>query len=330
MKIGFVGVSLSHPDVFTAAIHELDLAEVAGVWAEDNHQETLRKCAKKHGLYICGSAEEVIDTCDAVVVTTETYHHKDYALRVLEAGKPVFVDKPMTTCYADAAAIVDKAKSAGATMMSCSVYRCAPAFHAIAAAVRDGQAGKPISATVFVPHGVHPGGWQDRVETSGGLIFNFGIHAVDVLQSALGPEPEEVNCFAGKLDLPDVDSHDAAVIQVRFAGGAVGTAEVIGCMHAGEKMATAPAMRVFGMDNSLHARLDESGAYQYAGGRFGVSPYYSMNTGVHDTMKAFFSMIESGRPAIPYDEMLASIAILDAARRSAAENRRVSICEVTA
>ena len=325
MKIGFIGAALGHPITYTNAVRELRLAEISGIWPDSHEQEKGEKFSKSLDIPFYSSCEELIAKSDALVITTETYKHKEYGLKVLGQGKPVFVDKPMATNYADAVAIIDKAKSANIPVMSCSMYRFAPSFVTIATAVRAGKIGKPISATMFVPHGVRPGDWQDRVETSGGLIFNFGIHCVDVLVSAFGQKAEEVNAFAGKLAHPHVDSHDTAVIQIRFADGSVATAEVIGSMRTGEKMATAPILRVFGTGNSLQARLDENQVYEYAGQRFDVSPYHFQNIGAHDTMKAFVNMAKSGEPVIPYDEMLWTIQILDAARQSATTSRRVCI-----
>ena len=48
----------------------------------------------------------------------------------------------------------------------------------------------------------------------------------------------------------------------------------------------------------------------------------------HDTMRAFVRMVETGEPAIPYDEMLEVIRILEGARLSAAEKRRITLAEL--
>jgi len=328
MKIGIIGAALSHPAVFTKAIREFKLAEVIGLWAQDTEQNRASRFSEQLGLAIYDKVGKLIADSDALVVTTQTNLHKQYALMALAGGKPVFVDKPFATCYEDAQKVIDKAASADVAVMSCSVRRFTPAFESIASAVRSGQVGRPISAIRFEPHGVSPGDWQDRIETSGGFIFNFGIHCVDTLQRVLGPKAEEVNAYADKLEVKNVESHDTAVITIRFANGSIGIAEVIGSMKPGDKLATAPSLRVFCTENSLQARMDENYAYEYVGTRFGVSPYYELNAGVVDTIKAFVKMAETGEPVIPYEEMLEVIKILEAARISASEKRRVLLSEI--
>ena len=328
MRIGIIGAALSHPLNFTMMLQEFNLASEIGMWAPDSDQDNVAKFSKKAKFSICDSPEQLIDSCDAVIVTTTTNLHKQYALKALEKGKPVFVDKPLATCFADAVEVVDKALSVNVPVMSCSVRRFTPAFDTIASAVRGNEIGKPISAAAFGPHGIVPGDWQDRLETSGGYIFNFGIHCIDILQKVLGPKAEEVSCYAGKFLHQDADTHDVAIVTIRFSNGSVGTAELIGCMNPNDKLATAPSLKVYCMDNTLEARLDENFAYQYVGGRFGVSPYYRINDGTLDTMKAFVEMVRTGEPAIPYDEMLEVIKILDAARKSDEENRPVQLSQI--
>ena len=323
MKIGILGAALSHPAAFARAIRELRIAEVSGIWSSEEDQGRRDRFAAELGLEIFPSAEETIDRSDALMVTTTTNEHLPFALLALSRHKPVFVDKPLATNLADASAIVEAARLNDAALMSCSVRRYTPPFVSIAEQVRSGGAGRPIQAVRFEPHGVSPGDWQDRVETSGGLIFNFGIHVVDTLQLVLGPKAAEVHAFADKLEFKEVESHDTAVLTVRFANGAVGIGQVVGAMHPNEHIATAPSLCVFCTQNSYTARLDENQAFEYTGRRLGVSPYYFLLSGVHDTMRAFVRMVETGEPAIPHDEMLEVVRILEAARTSAAERRTV-------
>ena len=325
MKIGIIGAALGHPAVFTRAIRDLRIAEVSGLWGDDEDHERRDRFAADPGLDIFDTPEAVIDRSDALIITTRTNDHRRYAEAALSRGKAVFVDKPMATNVADAIAILETARKHDAPVMSCSVRRYTPAFVSIIEQIRSGEAGKPIQAVRYEPHGVIAGDWQDRIETSGGFIFNYGIHVADTLQRLLGPQAVAVQAFADKLEFKDVDSHDTAVMTIRFANGAIGVGQVVGAMHVTENIASAPALCVFGTQNSYTARIDENQAYEYTGRRVGVSPYYYLLGGAHDTMRAFVRMIETGEPAIAHDEMLEVVRILEAARTSAAEGRVVPI-----
>ena len=60
----------------------------------------------------CDTIEELIEKSDAVMILTiPGESHLPYALKVIEAGKPVFVDKPFATTYEDAKLITDAARS---------------------------------------------------------------------------------------------------------------------------------------------------------------------------------------------------------------------------
>jgi predicted dehydrogenase len=328
VNIGIIGTALSHPLTFGKAIQRFKLASLTGLWGQDEDRQRTDKFKAQLGIPELASAEEVISKSDAVMVTTMTSQHRQYAEMALEAGRPVFVDKPMATNLADARAIVDKAKATGTPMMSCSMRRYSPAFGSIADKVKSGDAGKVISAVRFEPHGIMPGDWQDCLATSGGLIFNFGIHCVDTLQRVMGLGAEEVNCTAGRLVHQDADTVDHALFTIKHRDGGVGYVEMIGCMSANEYMATAPHLRVFATERSMEAKLLEDDALEYSGRRLGVSPYYEIGAGSVDTMMAFTKMVETGEPAIPYDDMIESIAILEAARKSANEGRPIKLSEL--
>ena len=325
MRVGFIGAALGHPVAFAGALRSLGV-EVSGIWGRE--ADAASKLGEQARIPLLSGPEDVLKRSDAVIVTTQTVEHAAYATMALELGKPVFVDKPLATGFSDAQKLVRRAEELGVPLMSASMRRYTPAFASIINEVRSGRAGKPISAVRFEPHGVKGGGWwQDRPAMSGGLIFNFGIHCVDTLQALLGPRAESVWCCAGKLQFPEVESHDTAVLTVRFANGAVGVAEVIGSMLPGESMATAPHLRVFCTNRSMEAKMLEDTAMEYSGRRLGVSPHYEILAGSVDMMHAFKQMLQCGEPVIPYREMLEVIAILDAARRSAAENRVVKLNE---
>ena len=59
---------------------------------------------------------------DAVVITTPTFTHRDFAVAAANAGKHVFLEKPMALTLAECDAIIEAAKKRG--------RRAADRFHA--------------------------------------------------------------------------------------------------------------------------------------------------------------------------------------------------------
>ena len=62
--------------------------------------------------------------------------------------------------------------------------------------------------------------------------------------------------------------------RTKNASGAVGIGQVVGAMRVNERIASAPGLTVFGVENSFTCRLDENQAFEYSGRRIGVSPYF--------------------------------------------------------
>ena len=84
---------------------------LAGVY--DHHAVHAEALAAKHGGRVFASEAELIATVDIVSIATPAIHHAAPGLAALEAGKPVYIEKPLATSLADAARIVALARASG-------------------------------------------------------------------------------------------------------------------------------------------------------------------------------------------------------------------------
>ncbi|MFF0269771.1 Gfo/Idh/MocA family protein [Kribbella sp. NPDC004536] len=199
MRIALVGTENSHADEI---VRHLNTEQLAGdtrvvtlVGADD---ERNRKLAAAGGItWIVRTAVELIGDVDALIVTNrDGALHREYAVPFLEAGVPVWVDKPLAASTADAQAILDAAKRGGAAVTSYSAVRWVADADALAAArVEDLQA---ITVT---------GPADPDSEYSG--IFFYGIHAADLAQRLAPGEP-------GPVEVERVGS--TVVVRYRCAG----------------------------------------------------------------------------------------------------------------
>lgn len=86
----------------------------------------------------CSAVEELIEKSDAVMILTiPGESHLSYAKKVIEAGKPVFVDKPFATTYEDARAITDAAQLHHVPLFGGSTLRHLKKLEEIRALVRE-------------------------------------------------------------------------------------------------------------------------------------------------------------------------------------------------
>jgi myo-inositol 2-dehydrogenase/D-chiro-inositol 1-dehydrogenase len=116
---------------------------------------------------------------DAFVVATPDRQHPDIVCPLLEAGRPVLVEKPMAHSLDAARRMADAERKGGARLLVGHILRFDPRYAAAAATVRDGRIGDPIHASsgrlTIAEVGARLGGASSP-------CFYLGIHDIDALQ----------------------------------------------------------------------------------------------------------------------------------------------------
>lgn len=90
---------------------------------------------------------------DAVIVATPDHWHAAITCAAMEAGKDVYLEKPMATSIPEGRAIVDVARRTGAVCTIGSMQRGMANFRRAVDAVRNGLLGEVVSVTVDLPSG---------------------------------------------------------------------------------------------------------------------------------------------------------------------------------
>ena len=122
------------------------------------------------------------DEIDLVVVATPNDSHFDLALRALEAGKHVVVDKPFTTSSAEAEALIDLARAHGRIVTVNHNRRWDGDFLTVGRLLDSGLLGSLVEYESrfdrFRPE-ARPGAWREGTGAGAGLLFDIGSHLVD-------------------------------------------------------------------------------------------------------------------------------------------------------
>jgi predicted dehydrogenase len=306
-----VGLLVPHGYQLTALAYDASQEE------EEKRAETLKQ--EWPGLQIVPDAAGLVAAgVQAALVAPQAHLRLAAAQPLIEAKIPVCVDKQLAPDYARAKQILDLVVQHDAPLMAGSGLLWSLCFRDIFTTVREGKIGTPLFAECFMPHGTRAGYWQDLKSASGGLVVNFGIHAVDPLLAVLGHEVKSVHAFAAKQALPDLDSEDTVVITVQTAAGGIGVGKVSAGYHwgAGKPVPTVPNLVVHGTDGALETFIDESDVKIYRGGNFGVTASYLENDGMVLYAAAFAEMVKTGKRPISVEHMDATMKVLDAARQS--------------
>ena len=135
----------------------------------------------KWGVEFVDSIEALCEKVDAVLLeSVDGRPHLAQVRPVFKAKKRVFVDKPFTASYADAREIVRLSRESGVPFFSSSSLR----FAADIQAIRNSDTHGGIQgAFTFGPENLEPHHPD---------LFWYGIHAVEMLYTLLGPGCEQV------------------------------------------------------------------------------------------------------------------------------------------
>ncbi|MCD2499968.1 MULTISPECIES: Gfo/Idh/MocA family protein [Microbacterium] len=220
---GFIG------GVHARLIDSLDGARVSAVVDTDVEKAAL--LAGPRGARVAGSLDELAaaGALPAVVsVCTVSAGHADLAVRALELGCDVLVEKPIDITLDAAARVAEAAERTGRTVGVVSQRRFLDSSAALRQAIDAGRLGHLTGGTVespfFRPQSYYDSGdWRGtRDRDGGGALMNQGIHALDLLLWFLG-EAATVTAAASCVAHERIEVEDVVGAAIGFASGAVGT-----------------------------------------------------------------------------------------------------------
>ncbi len=270
---------------------------------------------------------------DAVVVATPTDTHPQVIGDCAQAGVHIFCEKPLALTLEECDTVLAAVEAAGVKLQLGFMRRFDPAYIAGREQITAGVIGRPV---MFKSTGRDP--WRTglefaRRESSGGLIADMGAHDFDLARWLMDSEVVRVHSEGGCLVFPElgeVGDIDNAVVNLKFANGAVGNVDVSRNAVYGYDIRT----EVLGSEGALQiGRLQHTATLTLT--RQGVThdtvPYFMERFGeaYAAEMREFVACIEQDRaPAVTGDDGRAAAAIGLAATRSLDEGRPVELDEL--
>ena len=193
LKIGVVGVGFWGSN-HVRVLRELESAEVKAVC--DIDLEKAKYVAKKFGVSnYYQNLDDMLNNeeLDAVTVCTPSVSHAEIAVRILESGLNVFVEKPLASNPDGCLKIIDAAKSNNRFVMTGFIERFNPAVSKAIELLRAGEIGE-----VIMSHGRRIGWWPQRIGDVG-VVKDTAIHDIDLTRYIFGQEPAGVYARGGSL-----------------------------------------------------------------------------------------------------------------------------------
>jgi hypothetical protein len=153
--------------------------------------------------------EDMIGKVDGMLIESqEGGAHWASARPFLEAGLPCYIDKPFTCSVADARKIIDLAAKKNVPIFSSSSLRYAPELVKFIVEKKDGPI---LGCLAYGPAPL----FEDNPKLNPGL-YHYGIHAVEILYTLMGPGCQRVTCTHEKdVDVATGQWKDGRVATVR-------------------------------------------------------------------------------------------------------------------
>ena len=255
-KIGYavlgLGIGMAHADAAYASSNA-DLIAVC-----DIDDKRLAKAQKKYpGVAVYTDLNDLLtdSRIDIISICLPSAMHADFAVRAMEAGKHVLVEKPLDITPERAQLIEDARVRTGMTCGVVHQNRFNVDMYPIREALDKGRLGKLIMGTFAVKwyrdQRYYDNGWHGTWDMDGGgSLMNQSVHTVDLMRWLMG-EVESVCSHMGIFD-HDIDTEDATASVIKFKSGAMATFVSTTCAYPG----LSTEISIYGTGGSIETDAD--------------------------------------------------------------------------
>ena len=206
IKVAVLGVGSlgqNHARIYKD-LHQKGEIELIGVF--DTNHEQAKSIAAKYGTIALNSLEEAA-SANALSIVTPTITHHQLAKSLLEKGKHLLIEKPMTDNVNEAAELVNLAKLQDCVLQVGHIERFNPVFNFLQKAVQEPRF---IESHRLSPY---PARSMDI-----GVVLDLMIHDLDIVLTFVSSRVEHVDATGVRVLSP---SEDIANARLRFSNGCV-------------------------------------------------------------------------------------------------------------
>jgi predicted dehydrogenase len=288
---------VSFKDIEVSAVVDVDMA-----CANDLSQRT--------GAKACLDYREAIQLCDGAIIASPTETHYAVGRTFLEAGKHVFMEKPITVNPEEAQELIDIANKENLVFQVGHLERFNPAF---SRALQSVQKPLLIEASRISPFT----GRSIDVD----VVLDLMIHDLDLVLSFVN---EEICGLCAQGICFMTDKLDAVNARIEFTGGCVANITASRISPRKER-----ALTIYEHDKSISVDLLQGkciGIVKYANGRVETTEYTAAKIDpVQDELSEFIDCIEKGKtPTVTGSDGLKALMLAARIKEYIAEKQRVS------
>ena len=229
LKVGVIGtghLGRLHIKMFK----QIDNCELIGIY--DNNTEQAESAAAEYKTKFFIDIDELLKNVDAVSIAVTTTAHYDIGKKCLQAGVPVFIEKPITATIEEAKKLVALADEKKINLQVGHIERFNPALISLEKYILEPMFIQTDRLAQFNPRG-----------TDVAVVLDLMIHDIDIILSLVKSEVEQVDASGVAVVSSSLDIANA---RIKFKNGAV--ANVTASRISQKKMRK---MRIFQRDNYI-------------------------------------------------------------------------------
>jgi predicted dehydrogenase len=316
-------------DVLADAIQRSGKLKIAACYTRSPDKR--QAFATKYGCRPAESYEAILrdPEIEAVINTTPNNAHLETTRVAAEAGKHVFLDKPIANSVSEGRAIAEACRKAGVVLALGYQRRRESHFRHVRGVIDAGGFGTLVNAEANISRDrlgqIDLSSWRYQAAgMPGGVMLQIGIHYTDVLEFLMGPVQAVSGRFV-RLVLPG-DNPDVASLVLEHQNGAIST------LNASYASASEYyLMNIYGKEATAFYDMHNGLRMLKRGGKQAQPVATPKNDTFVEELEEFAAAARgNGAPEMDGERATRSLAVVRAGILSAREGRRVEIAEVLA
>ena len=326
LRVAVVGIGW-WSDVLADACKRSTLFDIATCYTRSPDKRAA--FAKKYNCAQADSYEAILSdpSIEAVINTTPNNVHLETTRQAADAGKHVFLDKPIANTVAEGQEIARVCEEAGIVLSLGYQRRREQHFRWIKREIDAGRFGKLVQAEANISRDrlgkIDLSSWRYQAAgMPGGVMLQIGIHYVDVLEFLMGPV-KRVSGMSNQLVLPG-DNPDVANLILEHENGAISNLSASYASASEYYM-----MNIYGKEATAYYDLFNGLRHLKRGETKAMPIKTESNDTIREELDEFVACVrENKKPETDGVWASRNLAVIKAGVRSAREGRAIDVDEI--
>ncbi len=218
IRIAQIGIGHNHAAAKMAACRKFpDVFDVVGFAESDEEWIKKRGADSSYQGLKRYTEDEILSMTelDAVLIETDVWNLNDTAIKCLERGFHIHMDKPAGENIKKYEHLLDVARQKELVVQLAYMYRNNPAVKIAMEIIESGALGEIISidAMMSTDHSAEYRKWLEHFR--GGSMYIFGCHLIDLIYRIMG-KPHEIHPYLMKSHFDNTDSYDSCFAVMKY------------------------------------------------------------------------------------------------------------------